>query len=95
MKKGERLSFSSISVADELLTSRVLKNFNCHYSVQGTPDCVFWNCQVERKGIRHMRKRIWNIRILRASWRRTTDFKQQQVSISGRILLDVDVHDGR
>lgn len=56
MEKGERLSFSSISVADELLTSRVLKNFNCHYSVQGTPDCVFWNCQVERKGIRQNEK---------------------------------------
>lgn len=56
MEKGERLSFSSISVADELLTSRVLKNFNCHYSVQGTPDCVFWNCQVERKGMRQNEK---------------------------------------
>lgn len=35
MEKGERLSFSSISVVDELPTSKVLKNFNCHYSVQG------------------------------------------------------------
>lgn len=52
IEKGERLSFSSISVVDELPTSKVLKNFHCHYSVQGTPDCVFWNCQVERKGIR-------------------------------------------
>lgn len=40
MEKGERLSFSSISVVDELPTSKVLKNFHCHYSVQGTPDCV-------------------------------------------------------
>lgn len=56
MEKGERLSFSSISVVDELPTSKVLKNFHCHCSVQGTPDCVFWNCQVERKGIRQNEK---------------------------------------
>jgi len=56
MEKGERLSFSSISVVDELPTSKVLKNFNCHCSVQGIPDCVFWNCQVERKGIRQNEK---------------------------------------
>lgn len=56
MEKGERLSFSSISVADELPTSKVLKNFHCHYSVQDTQNCVFWNCQVERKGIRQNEK---------------------------------------
>lgn len=56
MEKGERLSFSSISVVDELPTSKVLKNFNCHCSVKGIPDCVFWNCQVERKGIRQNEK---------------------------------------
>lgn len=56
MEKGERLSFSSISVVDELPTSTVLKNFNCHCSVPGIPDCVFWNCQVERKGIRQNEK---------------------------------------